>query len=869
MGTLIAALNIDKTLNVSSDSLVLAGENMTSNLLISIPSSLADYDYYLEFMCPDERCVSTPRLELTEGSIVFPLPYDIIRKEGRLNFQVVARLSTDDTLVFKSTVAKLIIEHSINSDSLLADEYEDVIIRCENATQEAYAAVSECVTATADAVSAASAANSVTAAALQAKQLTEAATADANTAIAGCNAAKDAANTAATAANAAADQASEAKTLALAAKNSAEAAATSANVAATSANNAATQAENTIVQAQNAINETNTAANSAQTAANAANSSASGADLAASAANAAAGSANDAAETALTAANTANSSASEADLAASAANAAAGSANDAAGAANSAAQSVSSEIAIMQGLYNSVTDDLENNRFDGKSAYQYALEQGYQGSEEDFSQALNYSITYINEGSGRDRFAPSIPNTFNEKNPVLINSQEGGGIYITRIYPEKTVKVLPTDYAPSFVTPTANQLIITAHNSASGQALQSVTVNLPYPMYSIENYCDEVTYDPDEKRYYVTYRTRAISLEDYEWIYIPNALPNIETACFTMLQFTEEINPDNYYESGNFINLYEGDILNSDIPSISIFDVVGGKVFSIRVPRAALPDVEEIGNFLSLSGFKTIIGRTDAIRIPLDYEVSREITKLISYCPRTYLKAYTSDYVFNIQGEYRFDTKCYADTKAVISGGNAFVGSQSIQGDLDISGTLDVTDKVLTLRHTETQSLKIDEKAGIVIKLIDGENDAGILMDDTGTLFAGKGEELKPIAERTLLPVNMGVAYWVNETGRFHTSTFCRISDFLKLFSTEDITLNTEQWTLNGSVYEYTVYFNEISVGSLVFISYDDGSKEEALAAGIYKYNPVIGNNSVTLKADTTPSSDLIIKLAVIGANNN
>jgi len=899
LGTLIASLNIDKSLSVSSECLICSGENLTTNLLISIPSSYLNYDYYLEFHCPDDNTLSTSKLDLTEGSIIFTLPYEIIKKEGRVDFQVVAKMQTEDLLVFKSSPGYFAVNESINADSVLSGEFLDVITECEQVTQDAIEATADCLLKTSDVISATAASISATQASLIATADCANKTFESNQATsqcidvtADCITAKDLALSAAASVNNAIAESQTATLSAEQAASNAESAAASASCAAQSAADSsltadsAAQAANEAVdllnlkiqQAEGVIIDTvaakdaavistfnadsaaasaNEAALHAENAAQSAQNASASASSAATLADSAAVSANSAAISAISAANNADNSALSAQNASN-------SAVSAAASANQAAVSAEEKTALMQSLYDSVLFDVNNHNFDGKSAYEYAVEGGYQGTETDFYGDLSCSEDFITESFAEDAFASSLKAAFEGSNVKLSYCRPESKITDFRMYSDKTIQSLPEEFIPDYVMPTGAELTLSLKQTEEGLAYKSISIPLLRPLTAIEGSKDEIVYDENEGKYYAVYRNEVVDFSELNWVYDSGATPNVMTACYVADNFTRDINADLYYECGSFKNIYAQDIFNHDFPEISIFYISTTPFLVLRISRDVLSDTALVNQFFSEHSHKMIIKLQNEIRVPLSDTISDEIKNIILSSPDTFIDAQTQDNNCIISGNYNLDSKLYIDSKAKLSGDNELFGNQKVNGNIEISGNILMSEDVITLRNGKAEGY-LGEGTGIIVKSIDGVNDGKILINCLGQVKGGLSDNLNVLAERETVPTDKAFTYWDNTYKKLMTSPFYKTTNFLKLTTTDDYILSQSGWVLSGSVYEYQITYYMINENALVMVNYEDSCKEAAVTAGINKYNPVISGMTLTLKADSVPESDLTVKLIIIG----
>ncbi len=105
--TINAALNRDKRLIFSDTVLQSQGENGAARIRIAVPAEFDGNDFYLEFSCPRNKRYITPVLDretAENGEILlfYTVEDALLREEGLVLIQLVARDKTDRSIVFKS-----------------------------------------------------------------------------------------------------------------------------------------------------------------------------------------------------------------------------------------------------------------------------------------------------------------------------------------------------------------------------------------------------------------------------------------------------------------------------------------------------------------------------------------------------------------------------------------------------------------------------------------------------------------------------------------------------------------------------------------------------------------------------------------------
>lgn len=97
------------------------GENSTTKLSVTVPNALAeDVDFYFEFLCPHHNWVSPKATATVEGEntvVTYLLGGNVLREEGTVSVQLVARSKADCTVLYKSVIGAqsgIYVAQSIN-----------------------------------------------------------------------------------------------------------------------------------------------------------------------------------------------------------------------------------------------------------------------------------------------------------------------------------------------------------------------------------------------------------------------------------------------------------------------------------------------------------------------------------------------------------------------------------------------------------------------------------------------------------------------------------------------------------------------------------------------------------------------------------
>lgn len=145
-----ATLDQDKNLVLQNAPRQNQGENNCSAIEISLPESMAvGNDFYLEFLCPKNKRYISPKLSASEGTggvqkLYCELPSCVLQEEGFVQFQLVAKSVSDDTVVFKSNYSNktaFFVHASVNATQLFTvmdyfGKIDKALQAAERATQE-------------------------------------------------------------------------------------------------------------------------------------------------------------------------------------------------------------------------------------------------------------------------------------------------------------------------------------------------------------------------------------------------------------------------------------------------------------------------------------------------------------------------------------------------------------------------------------------------------------------------------------------------------------------------------------------------------------------------------------------------------------
>lgn len=742
---ILANLDYNKILTLGNLNYIYEGENLSTNLIITIHSSLLIYDFYLEFNCPDDSVYSTDKLiPDTNDRINYALPYETLKSKGRLKIQIVAR--TEENVIFKSSVACLDIRDSICADQALANDFEDVIVKCINERERCSLSTDSCIDATNEVLAIKSNAQEAYDIANQSQEIFNGVIEGANQAINECN-------------------------------------------------TTILQANTTIENCDKIISDANQAIE-------------------------------------------------DCDI---------------------ATETSISSTSLMDNLYNEINTKLQNGELTGKDAYKFASESGFLGSEQEFSAYIAKIDRFAEKDQIDDKYTNVITKQFVGKRAELDYSRAEKNLISFKIRSDKTIPQLPTEYISNYSLPCDKNLKIDILNT-NDEVIKRIEHLLPYPLYAIDGATDSIEWDDTLKRYCVIYRTRCLELGDLEWSYHSNAEPS-QYAYYSSFGVDCEADLNNpYYECPSLENYSDERLINQDISGISMLSNSDFIYIRLRISREICSDTSQINTLLNQEGHKLIYKLKAEEKIPLDAQVSDSILGIVTACPKSYINVYTADNQYLVSGEYYCDTRSYVDSKAHLMGDNEFIGNQIIDGDIEHKGNLYNYGDYITLRHNQEDNLSLAQGAGIKISGLPLEKQAIIRMNKTGSLYAGLEDNMKKVAYTfDSAEIDGGFLFWDELYGAFRSSQNYSKDSFLRQTITDKITLSIDSWQEDNNKYIYIISNNNIKDNSFVLVSYEDESKAIAQENGIANYNPVISNASLAIIADSLPSSDIELRLIIIG----
>ena len=115
-----ATINDDHFLRCQTYSIARNGEGLTPCLSISIPDGLLKFWAYIDFKKPNGETFKTPRIDVTEGKIVYNIPSAVLDADGKLEVQLV--FQNADNEIWKSYVKEFAVRYSINATDDIPDK---------------------------------------------------------------------------------------------------------------------------------------------------------------------------------------------------------------------------------------------------------------------------------------------------------------------------------------------------------------------------------------------------------------------------------------------------------------------------------------------------------------------------------------------------------------------------------------------------------------------------------------------------------------------------------------------------------------------------------------------------------------------------
>ena len=111
--TIHITISDDHTFNCNAVAIGRAGENIVTQLEITIPEALSNFDAYLDFKKPRGEKVKTPKLTVENCIIEYDMPEWLLNETGNLEVQVV--LQNKDGAIWKSGTKKYVIIGSVDA----------------------------------------------------------------------------------------------------------------------------------------------------------------------------------------------------------------------------------------------------------------------------------------------------------------------------------------------------------------------------------------------------------------------------------------------------------------------------------------------------------------------------------------------------------------------------------------------------------------------------------------------------------------------------------------------------------------------------------------------------------------------------------
>jgi hypothetical protein len=105
-----------------------SGENICTQLELSLDECLCDYWVYIDFTKPDGTTYKTPKLDIVDNKVTYDLPNALLSRKGELKVQAV--LQKEDGEIWKSTIKHYTISTSINATDDIPNQ-EDFITEAQ------------------------------------------------------------------------------------------------------------------------------------------------------------------------------------------------------------------------------------------------------------------------------------------------------------------------------------------------------------------------------------------------------------------------------------------------------------------------------------------------------------------------------------------------------------------------------------------------------------------------------------------------------------------------------------------------------------------------------------------------------------------
>ena len=129
-----AVICSDHFLKCSTYSIARNGEGLTPCLSVSIPNNLINNWAYIDFKKPNGETFKTPKIDTSEGKVVYNIPLAVLDVEGKLEVQVVFQNEKGE--IWKTYVKEFAVRYSINATDDIPDK-EDFITEAQKLINEA------------------------------------------------------------------------------------------------------------------------------------------------------------------------------------------------------------------------------------------------------------------------------------------------------------------------------------------------------------------------------------------------------------------------------------------------------------------------------------------------------------------------------------------------------------------------------------------------------------------------------------------------------------------------------------------------------------------------------------------------------------
>ena len=131
----VICASIDKNhiYNCTNKTIGRQGENLCTQLEITLEDCLCDSWVYLHFKKPDGTTKVTERLEIINNTVIYDVGNDLLDVDGHLN--VFVELHKEDGLVWKSSTKTYTVLHSFNGIDQIENK-EDFITKTQQALDD-------------------------------------------------------------------------------------------------------------------------------------------------------------------------------------------------------------------------------------------------------------------------------------------------------------------------------------------------------------------------------------------------------------------------------------------------------------------------------------------------------------------------------------------------------------------------------------------------------------------------------------------------------------------------------------------------------------------------------------------------------------